>query len=127
VHGYVHNGGVVGMHHNHDANYKPNTVSGCVTHGQITFFEHNTDRRAYCKATVGEKLNNSLTLRNNTGDDFKSNETKDYKTTLLPEKCEEPDIFTITSAPTEQEPGYELVICYGCGYSYKTNYRLYEP
>lgn len=124
VHGYVHNGGVVGMHHNHDANYKPNKVSGCDTTGQITFFEHNSDRRAYCKATVGEKLNNSLTLSDNKGDGFTSHEVKKYTENLLPEMCEEPEYWTATVAPTEHDAGYEIHSCMKCGYTYKTNYTL---
>ena len=118
VHGYVHNGGVVGMHHDHNKSGYKSTITGCSIQGQITFFEHNTDRRAYCESGVGEKLNNNLTVTGNTEISFKSTETKDYKTTLLPEKCEQPYITDEVIAPTCTEFGYTKHICAGCGCEY---------
>ena len=41
--------------------------------GKITFFEDNTDRRAYCKAVAGERMNLYSTSAANT-DNFVRNE-----------------------------------------------------
>ena len=55
-HGYVHNGGVVGMYYHCRTKYDAGAVSDNIVSGQIHFFEDNPDRRAYCKAVIGEDL-----------------------------------------------------------------------
>lgn len=86
VHGYVHNGGIVGMHHIHPRDKKHvGYIRGCQVDGSITFFEDNDDRRAYCKAYVGEKLNEQVVLSNNTTIRFDSIEVKEFDTPLLPQ------------------------------------------
>ena len=85
IHGYVHNGGMVGMHHIHTAiQDQPTYVKNNVVDAEITFFEHNNDRRAYCKVYVGEKLNRFLTISDNTTLNYVKTELIDYNTVLLP-------------------------------------------
>ncbi len=83
-HGYVHNGGLVGMFQfypkgtEHDAEIGGNHVSG-----KITFFEDNEDRRAYCDAYIGERMERIEYWWSNS-DDFTSNEVFEYDVDLLP-------------------------------------------
>ena len=57
-HGYVHNGGLVGMYilYPLGCDYK-GYINNTRVEGKITFFEDNTDRRAYCKDFMGEVMN----------------------------------------------------------------------
>lgn len=91
VTGYVHCGGLVGMHRQYEKRTGLNsttTITGCTSTGCITFFENNTDRRAYCKGIIGEKLNKYVTMSNNDSTGFKRNEIKKYDEILLPEGWE---------------------------------------
>lgn len=124
VHGYVHNGGVMGMYRiymsdekNHKGYVRGNTVDA-----RITFFEHNSDRRAYCKAVIGEKLNKNLSPENNTVIAFESTETRDYKTILLPAACPEAEYAVTVVPPTDTEYGYTLYTCPASGYAYTDHY-----
>lgn len=124
VHGYVHNGGVMGMYRiylNADKEHK-GYVRGCTVDARITFFEHNSDRRAYCKAVIGEKLNRNLVPADNTVLSFESIETRNYKTALLPETCEAPDYTVTVVPPTETAFGYTQYACPVCGYAYTDHY-----
>ena len=50
-HGYAHNGGVTGMYMEYPFGQgKKGYVTGNTVTGKITFFENNTNRRAYCEA-----------------------------------------------------------------------------
>lgn len=85
VHGYVHNGGIVGMHHIHPRNkVHRGFVRYCTVDAAITFFEDNDDRRAYCKAYVGEKLNEQVVVAKNETIRFDSTEVKTFDVPLLP-------------------------------------------
>ena len=62
---------------------------GQITHnrvyGKITFFEDNDDRRAYCKAIVGEMLDQAEVFEDNAAG-FRSVEVYNYDADLLPEE-----------------------------------------
>ena len=83
-HGYVHNGGLVGLFQfypegtEHDAEIGGNHISG-----KITFFEDNEDRRAYCDAYIGERMERIEYWWSNS-DDFTSHEVFEYDVDLLP-------------------------------------------
>lgn len=83
-HGYVHNGGMIGLYM-----FYPEGTShkGQITHnrvyGKITFFEDNDDRRAYCKAIVGEMLDQAEVFEDNAAG-FRSVEVYNYDADLLP-------------------------------------------
>ena len=83
-HGYVHNGGLIGMFRfypegtDHDAEIGGNHVSG-----KITFFEDNEDRRAYCDAFIGERMERIAYWWSNS-ENFTSNEVFEYDVDLLP-------------------------------------------
>jgi hypothetical protein len=124
VHGYVHNGGVMGMYKIYTAKDRKHAghVQNCSADARITFFEHNNDRRAYCKAIIGEKLNKSLDVSNNTVISFESHETRDYNTVLLPEMCQSPVYTAAIIPPAVSDYGYTKYTCKGCGYTYTDDY-----
>ena len=65
VHGYVHNGGLVGMYHVHiKRDERVGYVTGNSVEAVIRFFEHVTgDRRAYCKPCVAKSSTAPCRLR----------------------------------------------------------------
>lgn len=123
-HGYVHNGGLIGMYFHCGLDYPYGVVNYNTVRGQITFFEDNPDRRAYCSAIIGERMG---ALRERVGNtehgaaDFKSNETKDFSTVLLPEKCAQP-IYEETVVHSCDSWGYTLHRCATCGCQWKDSY-----
>lgn len=125
-HGYVHSGGVVGMYMSYPYGMnKSGTLIQTSVSGKITFFEDNTNRRAYCKALVGESLINSATIRDNITD-FTRDERYDYSRELRPEMCEAP-VYGETAVPSGCDSyGYTLYTCDGCGYSYTDCYTLFS-
>ena len=123
-HGYVHNGGLVGMYILYPAgNNYAGYINNTRVEGMITFFEDNTDRRAYCKDFIGEVMNWTYEYVGNSSD-FKPNETKDYSKDLLPHYCEGDNYTKEEVASTCEEFGYTLYTCNDCGYSYKADYTL---
>ncbi len=124
VYGFVHNGGVVGMYHVHHKEDKDiqGEVTGNSARAAIRFFERTDSRRAYCKAIVGEKLNRTVVIENNTTVDFKRIESKNYRVNLVPEVDENPDYLTDIISPTKEGFGYTMYTCKDCGYTYKGNF-----
>ena len=86
--GYVHSGGIVGLYilYPVSGSYVAD-IAGNTINGMITFFEDNADRRAYCRALAGERMNVYTTSRDNT-DNFTRNEIYDYTQVLKPENYE---------------------------------------
>lgn len=124
-HGYVHNGGIVGMYMEYPLGTgQKGYVTGNHVSGKITFFEDNDNRRAYCKAYVGEALVNYYILDNNT-QDFERDERKEYSVELRPEMCAEPAYTESVIAGNCSTYGYTQYTCEGCGYSYKDHYTLF--
>ena len=124
--GYVHNGGLIGMIMQYPlGNGRKGVLSGNTVKGQITFFECNKSRRAYCEAFIGETLASYYSRKSNTSD-FKRNEIKSYDVILLPEMCENP-VYTEEVVPAGCDTfGYTTYTCEGCGYSYTDHYTLYQ-
>ena len=124
-HGYVHNGGLVGMYilyplGNNYAGYINNTR----VEGIITFFEDNTDRRAYCKDFIGEVMNWTYEYVGNSSD-FTRNEIKDYSKNLLPHYCEGNEYDKEEIPGSCEEFGFNVYTCRECGeYKFKANYTL---
>lgn len=123
--GYVHSGGItgmslqypIGMHRESHLEY--DTVTG-----KITFFEKNSNRRAYCDATIGEKLLSwNIYDRYNTLD-FKRDERKVYDVELRPETCEVPAYQETVHPATAEDYGYTEYTCQGCGYTFTDCYTL---
>jgi len=124
-HGYVHNGGIVGMYMEYPLGQgQRGYVTGNKVTGKITFFEDNTDRRAYCKAFVGEALVNYYIVDNNT-QDFLRDERKDYSKELRPEMCADPVYTERVISGNCDTYGYTEYTCGGCNYSYKDHYTLF--
>lgn len=123
-HGYVHSGGLVGMYiiypkrFERDGYIKNNTVDGF-----ITFFEDNTNRRAYCEARCGEIMDWKFKDSGNVYH-FKRDERYTYTVNLLPHSCETPVYDEVVLPPTCKDYGYTYYTCKACGYSYKDAYVL---
>ena len=83
-HGYCHNGGLMGMYIFYpEGTVFEGTIANTVVNGKITFFEDNEDRRAYCKADIGEVMSRVRNYRNNVSD-FVSDEVFEYEKDLMP-------------------------------------------
>ena len=124
-HGYVHNGGIVGMYMEYPlGSYQKGYVTGNHVEGKITFFENNDNRRAYCKAYVGEALVSYYILDNNT-QNFKRDERYEYSVELRPEMCENPTYTESVISGNCDTYGYTQYTCDSCGYSYKDHYTLF--
>ena len=119
--GYAHNGGITGMYMRRPIGngYQGDLVKNTVT-GKITFFECNTNRRAYCAAEAGEVVGKYNRISNTC--DFIRDERKTYDQELRPDMCLVPGYAkTVTPAGCDTY-GYTLYTCTGCGYSYKDDY-----
>lgn len=127
-HGYVHDGGLVGMYMVYplelSKTYQGEVLNNKVK-GMITFFEDNTDRRAYCQANMGEVMNWTYAYSGFTSD-FKRNETYDYSVTLLPEMCSNPSYTDVVTEATASDFGHTTHTCKTCGYTYSDTYTIHE-
>ena len=137
-HGYVHNGGLVGMYiyYGEESDYKGAITNNSVK-GKITFYEDNTNRRAYCKPFIGEIMNYTYVDEGNT-EEFLRDEVYCYDVDLMPMKTEIPreDPATYVCEHTNckeevvkaqcHEFGYTKHICETCGYEWKDTYTLKE-
>lgn len=123
-HGYAHNGGIVGMYMKYPLGQGTGYITGNQVSGKITFFEDNTNRRAYCEAFVGESLVSPYVLRDNT-QDFLRDERTDVTRELRPELCAAPVYTEETVCGSCDQYGYTRYTCSGCGYSYRDNYTLF--
>jgi len=83
-HGYVHNGGLMGMYIYEEDVVREGQITGNIVTGKITFFEDNDDRRAYCNWYIGEVMSVILGKSSNDGSGFTSDEVFEYDTDLLP-------------------------------------------
>lgn len=124
-HGYVHSGGLVGMYivypkrFQRDGFIRNNTLEGF-----ITFFEDNTNRRAYCEKQCGEIMDWQFTDSGNVYR-FTRDERRTYNVNLMPHgDCKEPD-FDVSEIPaTCSEPGKTMHMCRTCGYTFFDSYIL---
>ncbi len=122
-HGYVHNGGIIGMNMPYPkGSTESGNIKNCTVNGFITFFEDNTDRRAYCSGIYGEMLG-GLYVSNNK-DNFKRDERFDYSVNLSPEQCENPQYISSVTEGDCNTYGFTTYTCSQCGYSYKDDYTL---
>lgn len=123
-HGYVHDGGLVGMYilYPEDTGYE-GFITGNTVEGKITFFEDNEDRRAYCEAYIGEIMNWTFAYDDEFNpDNFIRDEVYDYSTDLVPHTCTDPEFETTNVASTETENGYTESRCSKCGYVLRKDY-----
>ncbi len=120
-HGYVHNGGIIGMHMPYPKGTgATGNIRNCHVDGFITFFEDNTDRRAYCAPVYGEMLG-GLYVSNNT-ENFTRDERMDYSVNLKPEMCANPVYSSVVTEPGCEQFGYTTHTCTQCGYTYTDAY-----
>lgn len=122
--GYVHSGGMGGMLMQYPLGQaRSGSVRRNRIAGQITFFEHNSDRRAYCSPLFGEELVKAcVRLENNF--DFKRNEIYRDTTERRPDMCEAPTYTEAVTPPLCDQFGFTTYTCTLCGYSYTDNYTL---
>ena len=121
-HGYVHNGGLMGLYYHCGMNYKKGPVNRCVIAGRIYFFEDNRDRRAYCRPGIGEHLQKPTQRVGNKAGGFKKKETRKVDKVLLPETCENPEYTLTVTDSTMDSWGYTVHTCKGCGYTWTDTY-----
>lgn len=125
-HGYVHNGGIVGMYMEYPlGGGKTSYIKNNSVTGKITFFEDNYDRRAYCSAYAGETLARNYAIGSNTSD-FLRDERWVYDTELRPETCQTPVYTETVVEPGCDTYGYTEYTCQGCGYTYTDLYTLFQ-
>ena len=123
-HGYVHSGGMVGMYIIYPKRFdrkgymKDNNLTGF-----ITFFEDNTNRRAYCTKDYGEVMDWKFTDSGNKYD-FKRDERKDYSVNLLPHMCSNPQYEDVVIEASKENPGCTEHTCKTCGYTCRDSYTL---
>ena len=120
-HGYVHNGGLIGMHCQCGTRFPFIIVQNNYVSGQISFFEDNPDRRAYCAPFRGEALTGVRVFARNT-ENFERRETFDYSKVLLPESCESPDIVDEVTPPGCDSWGFTRHACSLCGHAWTDSY-----
>ncbi len=143
-HGYVHDGGLVGMYIQYpEGTEHYGEILGNTVEGFITFYEDNDDRRAYCEAYIGEILgwgfeyDEEFNPENFTRDEiwFEDllNEAGYYEEdtdinpadlVLKPHTCQNPQYDKKVVESTETSNGYTLYTCKNCGYSYKAGYTV---
>lgn len=124
--GYVHNGGIVGMYMRYPMGGNTyGRITGNTVTGKITFFECNSDRRAYCSAYAGETLASYYTVSDNS-QDFLRDEKWVYSVELRPEMCESPSYTETLVAPGCDTYGYTSYCCDGCGYTYTDHYTPFQ-
>lgn len=120
-HGYVHNGGLVGMYYLCGMDYPYCSVSENYVSGFISFFEDNTDRRAYCAPYRGEYLTGLRRYEDNRND-FERRETFYYSSVLRPETCDNPDLVEEITPSDCENWGFTVHRCRQCGHSWVDNY-----
>lgn len=125
-HGYVHDGGLVGMYmfYPKGTKYYGSITDNDVT-GKITFFEDNKNRRAYCTGFIGEIMNWDFENGRNKAD-FVRDEVFAYEENLLPHNCQEPVWEETVAEPLCDRFGYTAKHCSLCGYEETDTYRLKE-
>lgn len=124
-HGYVHNGGITGMFGLYPAGFMTDTyITNTHVEGKITFFEHNEDRRAYCKPYCGEVLNWTYEWTG-CSENFEVDERFEYDKILLPEMCANPEYSAEITGETDTSYGFTTYTCKTCGYSYTDKYVLH--
>jgi hypothetical protein len=123
VHGYAHNGGLVGLDDINPRNREHSGyVKNCTLDASISFYEETDDRRAYCKAYIGEKQNKSAIVSGNETTRFISNESTDYSRPILPDMDENPVYEAVVTAPRDTAFGYTTYTNPNSGYSYTDDY-----
>ena len=122
VHGYAHHGGLIGMDDIPKNRRHAGYVKNCTVDASISFFEETDDRRAYCKAYVGEILNDQMRLSGNTTIRFERNESKDYSRPLTADTDSNPVYEAVVSPPTDTAFGYTTYTNKNTGYSYTDDY-----
>lgn len=123
--GYCHNGGIVGMLMRYPLGDWTCRVSDNSVTGKITFFECNSDRRAYCEAHIGESVTNYYVASGNTGE-FLRDERLEYDVELRPEMCESPVYSETVIAAGCDTYGCISHTCESCGYTYFDRYTSFE-
>lgn len=123
-HGYVHDGGLVGMYmfYPKGTKYK-GSITGNYVSGKITFYEDNKNRRAYCDGFIGEIMNWDFDNGSNIRKDFVRDEVFTYDIDLMPHDCANPVWKEEVIAPG-CDFGYTKRICETCGYEETDHYTL---
>ena len=124
--GYCHCGGLMGLYYKCGTKFQLGSNNRIVSHntvtGRIRFFEHNQDRRAYCRGDIGETMSDLAQRKGNNIKGFSKKETRDASKTLLPENCENPVYTEKIILPADGEWGWTEHTCSTCGYHWRDTY-----
>lgn len=121
-HGHIHCGGLVGMYYYCGMDVHAQSVRRNQIFGQISFFEDNPVRRAFCKPELGAEYSVPGNFYSNEDEDFEIHEFTDTGKVLLPEQCDSPDIRSTVTPPGCDSWGYVYNECAGCGYHWIDSY-----
>lgn len=122
--GYVHSGGLIGMYIKAKGDPYFGKITDNIVNGKITFYENNTNRRAYCEGDIGEIMVWDFERGRNNLSGFLRDEKFEYDKTLRPNMCENPEYTEQVTPFSVNDFGYTTYKCKTCDYSYKDNYRL---
>lgn len=123
-HGYVHDGGLIGMYIFYPAGTDHHgRITGNHVSGKIRFFEDNTNRRAYCKGFIGEIMIWEFDNDRNDTESFERDEIFTYDKDIMPHECDAPDMVETVTEPS-CEFGYSTFTCSNCGYTETDKYTL---
>jgi len=124
-HGYVHDGGLVGMYGLYPLGFEyAGYITNTWSRGKITFFEDNTNRRAYCSEICGEVLNWTYAY-SGCHADFVRDERYDYSKDLYPHGDCGGELSEVNVVSGSCEAfGYTESKCPTCGYSKCDSYTL---
>ena len=124
-HGYVHNGGLIGMYIVYDeSDQHAGTVANNRVQGFITFFEDNEDRRAYCEPEIGENMSmEAIITREGNTSDFTPDERFEYGTDLVPHTCQNPQWSEEAVTGTCTDRSHTQRTCALCGYTYPCDWK----
>lgn len=124
--GYCHCGGLMGLYYKCGTKFQLGSNNRIVSHntvtGRILFFEHNQDRRAYCRGDIGETMSDLAQRKGNNIKGFIRKETRDASRILLPETCDNPAYTEEIIPPKDGEWGWTEHTCSGCGYRWRDSY-----
>ncbi len=125
-HGYVHDGGLIGMYIFYPAGISYHgKITGNHVSGRIRFFEDNNNRRAYCKGFIGEIMIWEFDNDRNDTDSFERDEIFSYDKDIMPHECDAPNMVGVVTKPS-CEFGFTTYTCANCGYSETDEYTLKE-
>lgn len=122
VHGYCHNGGLIGMFWQGALGTQKCGIKETNVSFKVYFFEDTPSRRAYNEPYIGERFSRGMDIFRTTKTVlFEVHETKNYSTDIYPCTCRTQYTQEIIE-PTIDAYGYTIYTCPTCGYTIRRDY-----